>query len=89
MFVICIGGQAAAKDRLAAAGWRVGALGINGVAFEAASKNGAVVVFEPGYGDDGYASLPGGMGMGFLPLPRGNPLYEEAMDCLSDVHRGS
>ena len=85
MFVICVGGQKAAKERLRCAGWRAGNIQIGNASFEAMSKMGAMVVFEPGHGDDGYASLPGTLGFGRQPLPRGSEFYEEAMDCLSDV----
>ena len=85
MFVICVGGQKAAKERLRRAGWRAGNIRIGNASFEAMSKMGAMVVFEPGKGDDGYASLPGTLGFGWQPLPRGTEFYEEAMDCLSDV----
>ena len=47
------------------------------------SKGGAIVAFEPG-GAEGYSSLPGIMAIGFAPLPKGDALYEEAMDCLCD-----
>ena len=87
MFAICVGGQVAAKERLRRAGWWVGNIQVGNTLFEAMSKMGVSVVFEPKKGDDGYASLPGtpGLGFGWQPLPRGNELYEEAMDCLSDV----
>ena len=85
MFAICVGGQLAAKERLRRAGWWVGNVQVGNISFEAMSKMGASIVFEPGKGDDGYASLPGILGFTLQPLPRGNELYEEAMDCLSDV----
>lgn len=85
MFVICVGGQKAAKERLRRAGWRAGNMQIGNASFEAMSKMGAMIAFEPEQGDDGYASSPGTLGFGWQPLYRGNELYEEAMDCLSDV----
>ena len=85
MYAICIGGQDAARERLRRAGWRAGYVRVGNVSFEAISKMGAMVVFEPEKGDAGYASLPGTLGFGRQPLPRGSEFYEEAMDCLSDV----
>ena len=85
MYAICIGGQNAAKKRLSRAGWQVGNVQVGNASFEAMSKMGAMVVFEPGKGDDGYASLPGALVFGWQPLQKGSELYEEAMDCLSDV----
>ena len=87
MYALCVGGQKAAKERLRKAGWRSGSIGIANAFFETMSKGDAMIAFEPEKGDDGYASLPGAFGFGFQPLGRGTPLYEEAMDCLSNVCR--
>ena len=85
MLVLCIGSQSAAKQRLRRARWRDGRLSVGPGEFDAMSKNGAFIAFEPGKGDNGYASLPGTLGFGWQPIPRGNPLYEEAMNCLSGI----
>ena len=85
MFAICVGGQKAAKERLRKAGWRSGSVGIGNAFFDTMSKGNAMIAFEPGKGDDGYASLPGVLGFGWQPLQRGDEIYEEAMDCLSGI----
>lgn len=86
MLVLCIGGQSAAKQRLRRAGWREGRVSVGPAEFDAVSKGGALIAFEPDKGDLGFASLPQTMAIGgWQPIPRGNPLYEEAMNCLSDI----
>lgn len=85
MYVICVGGQRAAKERLRKAGWSMGTVSIGGAAIEAASKLWAIVAFEPGKGDDGFASEPGTIEFGFTPLKKNDQLREEAMNCLSGL----
>ena len=87
MYVVCVGGQKAAKERLRNAGWRSGSIGLGNAFFDTMSKGDATVVFEPEKGDDGYASSPVSFGFGIQPIQRGAPLYEEARDCLGDVRR--
>lgn len=83
MYVMCVGGQNAAKERLRRAGWVPGQIAIGPRAtISVMAKNGAIVAFEPCDNDSGCASLPGVFSFGFTPLPEAHPLYREAMDCL-------
>lgn len=85
MYVICLGGQKAAQERLARVGWRLGKVrigsGLNSTV-DAMSKDGVYVAFEPCDDDRGLASLPGIINFGFFPLPPDHPLYKESLDCL-------
>ena len=77
--VQCAGGQGAAKARLAAKGWAPMEIMLGPARIEAMSKGYATVAFDPS-GD--YASEPLGGIMPPMALPGGDPLREEAMDCL-------
>ena len=81
MLVQVSGGYDAAMARLRAKGWRPLALTAMNAVFRCAAKAGAVIAFGP---DGDFASEPGvpnGMA-GFVPLPRGDALREEGMDCV-------
>ena len=81
MIVSTNGGYEAAMDRLRAKGWRPMAIEVFGGTLRCVAKGSAIIAFSP---DGDFASEPGVMNgiAGFFPLPRGDLLREEGMDCL-------
>ena len=79
MLVMLNGGAKAAKQRLSRKGWIPMEFNIGPARIEAMGKGMVIVAFHP---DGDFSSLPGTMGFVFQPIPRGEALYDEAMDCL-------
>lgn len=86
--VAVTGGRDAAIARMRRGGWSPASIDVNGAQIACVAKGAAVVAFHPT--DPDLASLPcaGGGFAGFVPLPPGNPLREEAIDLLCDSAPG-
>ena len=87
MYVMITGKTMEASARLQGKGWRPMAIEVGGKArINAVEKAGFVVAFDP---DGGYASEPHVQTpLGFAPIGRGHPLYDEALDALCDSGPG-
>ena len=83
MLIMYRGTEEEAKARLRKKGWRDARMDVGPQgAIELMQKDSVIIAFDP---DGGYASEPCAQtAFGFVPLPHGEPLREEAVDCLCD-----